>query len=395
MAKTLTLQHERVDDMPLLIGLANQRRLAEILDRHLGTHGRQEGLHHGQLAVGWLADILSQADHRQSAVRAWANAMPHTRGQLLGQPSRQVEFRADRVGGVLSRLSDEKAWEAMEQALWAVTVAGDERELTGIRLDSTTTYGDHDVTEEGLRQCGPRKAHRPDLPPLTLRAAAAEPSGHLLAGDGKPGPWADDPLYTLRIRRVRRIVGRTGLLEAGDGKMAALTTRAESAGHGDDSVRPLPRTGETATPFARGVEALGEGPPEATVLGDGERLRGAGDEVERPRRAPVDGPPVPWTARVQVVRSRDWAQRQQGTLDKRLAAAEAEVWALTPAPGRGQRQIREEATLQAVIASVLARHAVAGLLTGASGRHETTMPRDGGRGRGGPGRPTRTDVQGR
>jgi hypothetical protein len=50
-----------------------------------------------------------------------------------------VECSDDRVGGGLSQLSDEKAWEAMEQDLGAVTVAVYERELTGIRLDSPTT----------------------------------------------------------------------------------------------------------------------------------------------------------------------------------------------------------------------------------------------------------------
>jgi hypothetical protein len=35
-------------------------------------------VHHRQLAVGWLADLLSQADHRKSAVRDWANDIPHT-----------------------------------------------------------------------------------------------------------------------------------------------------------------------------------------------------------------------------------------------------------------------------------------------------------------------------
>jgi transposase len=107
----------------------------------------------------------------------------------------------------------------------------------------------------------------------------------------------------------------------------------------------------------------------------------------------VDGQPVHWTERVQVVRSRALAQRQEATLGRQLRAAEAELQALTPAPGRGKRQIREEAALQAAIAHVLARHEVGGLLAVRWERHETTVTRDVGRGRGGPERPTRTDVQ--
>jgi transposase len=123
MAQTLILQHERVDDIPLIIGLANRLRLAEVLDRYMKTHGLQQGLNNGQLAVGWLAYILSQADHRKSAVREWANERSHTLEHLLGQPIRAVEFSDDRLGGVLHRLSDDETWDAIEHALWATTVA--------------------------------------------------------------------------------------------------------------------------------------------------------------------------------------------------------------------------------------------------------------------------------
>jgi transposase len=350
MAQTLTLQHERVDDIPLIIGLANRLRLAEVLDRHLGTHGLQQGLHNGQLAVGWLASILSQADHRKSAVRDWANGIPHTLAHLLGSPIREVEFSDDRLGGVLSRLSDDATWGAIEHDLWAATVAVYERELTGIRLDSTTSYGYHHVTEEGVMQRGHSKDHGPDLPQLKLMAAAAEPSGHLLACDVHPGQCAEDPLYTPLLQRVRGIVGGSGLLYAGDCKMAALATRAEIAAHHDFYLMPLPLTGETATQAATWVTAVVDGTQEATLLWDGEHGLGAGYEWERPLQALVDGQPVCWTERVQVVRSPALAQRQQATLAKRLAAAEAELEALTPAPGRGKRQLRDEGTVQAAIA---------------------------------------------
>jgi hypothetical protein len=72
-------------------------------------------------------------------VRAWANALPHTVEQRVGHPLRDVECSDERLGGVLHRLSNAAAWEAIEQELWAATVAVYELEVRGIRLDSTTS----------------------------------------------------------------------------------------------------------------------------------------------------------------------------------------------------------------------------------------------------------------
>jgi transposase len=393
MAERLTLTHERVDDIPLLIGLAQQLGLPVILDQHLGNQGHHQGWSNGWLATVWLAYILSQGDHRKAAVREWANALPHTLEQLVGQALREVEFSDDRLGGVLHRLSNDAAWEAIEQELWAATVAVYELEVGGIRLDSTTSYGYHQVNEEGVMQLGHSKDHRPDLPQLKLMAAAAEPSGHLLACDLQPGQSADDPLYTPLIQRVRGMLGRTGLVYAGDCKMAALATRAEMAAHQDYYVMPLPLTGETAMQFETWVAAVVDGAQEVELLWDGARLVGAGYEFARPLSAVVDGQTVGWSERVQLVRSVPLAQRHQTTLDKHLAAAEAEVWALTPAPGRGKRQFREQAALETAIANVLSRHDVAELLTVQWERQEIVVIHYVGRGRGGSERPTCTAVQ--
>ena len=141
MAGTLNIRSERVDDIPVIIGVVKQLKMAEVVDRCIGTHGLQQGLSNGWLTVGWLAYILSQADHRKAAVREWAHDLPHTLGQLLGQPLREVECSDARLGGGLRRLSDDAAWAAIEQAWWAATVAVYELEVRGIRLDSTTSYG--------------------------------------------------------------------------------------------------------------------------------------------------------------------------------------------------------------------------------------------------------------
>ena len=123
MAEPLTIRSERIDDIPVLIGVATHLKLAEVLDRHLGAHGLQQGLSNGWLTVGWLADILSQGDQRKAAVREWATDLPHTVEQLRGQPLRAGEFSDDRLGGVRRRVSEAAAWAALAQARWAATVA--------------------------------------------------------------------------------------------------------------------------------------------------------------------------------------------------------------------------------------------------------------------------------
>ncbi len=393
MAEKLTLTHERVDDIPLLIGLAQRLRLPETLDRHLGNHGHHQGLSNGRLATVWLAYILSEGDHRKASVQDWADRHQQTLERLLGQPIRRgVEFNDDRLGIVLQRLSQTAAWNAVEADLWQSTVAVYEIVLVGVRLDSTTTYGYHTPTEDGVMHYGHSKDHRPDLPQVKLMAAAAEPSGHWLACDVHTGQAADDPLYRPLVARVRQMVGRSGLLYVGDSKMAALATRADLVAHGDYYLMPLPLTSETGEQLEAWIGAVVDGAQPADLIWDDGRLLGGGYECARSLRAELSGQPVAWVERVQVVRSQALAAHQANQLAQRLAKAETAVRALTPARGRGKRQYRDEAALRAAVAQVLERYDVTGVLRVSWQREEHTITRDVGRGRGSPHRPTQTEV---
>jgi transposase len=393
MTEIQSFQHERVDDVPLIIGMCKKLGWGVILDRHLGTHGLQKGLDNGQLVVGWMGYILSQADHRKSAVQGWANDNRYTLGQLLGQRIREVDFNDDRLGGVLHRLSDDETWAAIERDLWGATVAVYKMASTDVRLDSTTSYGYHKPEEGGLMQFGGHsKDHRPDLPQLKLMAAAAEPSGHLIASDVVPGQRADDPLYVPLIKRVRGILNQTGLLYAGDKKMAALATRAHLAFHGDYYVVPLPMTGETGKAFDSWVEAIVDGKQTATLIWNEAQWIGAGYEFERSHTTTVGDESVTWTERVQVVRSRAWAKRKIAELEERLSAASDELKALTPDPGRGKRQIHDGDILQMAIVQVLDEHKVEGLLNVEWEREVKERTRYKGPGRPGPNRPTYTET---
>ena len=191
-------------------------------------------------------------------------------------------------------------------------------------------------------QLGHGKDHRPDLPQLKIMAAAAEPSGHLIASDVYPGQTADDPLYLPMTRRVRSLLGRAGLLYVGDCKMAALATRAELVAEDDYYLMPLPMTGDTQKQFDGWLDQVLSGQAKTQELRHDQEFLGHGLEFTRRLYAKVFERPITWKERVQLLRSPALTQRQQANLEKRLQRAEQAVRALTPPVGPGKKQCRDE-----------------------------------------------------
>jgi len=392
MTHNTLLQHERVDDIPLLIGLIQQLHLPELLEAHLGSHHLHQGLSNGWLASVWMAFILSQSNHCKVSVQDWARNHQHTLQALCGQPLRAVDFSDDRLSIILRRLA-EADWTSLEKHLWEGTCEVYQIVPTSIRLDATTSCGYHTVSEGGLMQHGHSKDHRPDLPQLKLMAAAAQPSGQLIACDVAPGNAADDPLYVPLVGRVRDQLGQKGLLYVGDCKMAALATRADVVAHGDYYLMPLPRTGETQTEFADWIEAI---VAKRQVVVELERVTeedelevfAVGYEFNRVLTTKMNGESVSWTERVQVIQPQALVAKQSKALEERLRKAETAIRALTPTVGRGQRQYRDEGLLREAISALLEQHQVSGLLSVQWHREEKEETRYQGRGRGGANRAT-------
>jgi transposase len=389
--ESLLLRHERIDDIPLLLGFLQKLGLPELLERHLGSHHLHQGLPNGVLATTWIAFILSEADHRKVSVQDWAQRHQHLLARFWDQPVRPVEFSDDRLSILLRRLHDAD-WTVLEADLWQATCQVYEIPLDCIRLDATTTYGYHQTTPEGVLQFGHSKDHRPDLPQLKLMAAVAQPTSQLVACDVVAGNNADDPLYLPLIRRVRQQLGRKGLLYAGDCKMAALETRAEVAAHEDFYLMPLPRTGEVAQQWDAWIEQALAKPEQLQPLSrpgedDSPEVFARGYEWTRDLTATVANQSLTWTERVQVVQPLGLALRQGQQLEQRLQRAEAELRGLTPPLKAGHRQHREEATSQAAVAEVLRTRQVEGLLEVIWEREVTVQEKYQGRGRGGPQRP--------
>jgi transposase len=224
--------------------------------------------------------------------------------------------------------------------------------------------------------------------------AVAEPSGVPIASDVLSGEKADDPLYLPLIERVRCILlGQRGLLYTGDSKLASFSNRTAIVAHQDYYLSVQSRASITDEEWEQWLGAIIEGEETATLIWQEGRLLGAGYEFSRTFTIDDEWEPLSWTERVQVVRSREQAQRQEKQLEKRLQAAETALYQLTPPPGRGRRQYREETRLRQAIDTLLQQHQVTDLLTVTWEREETKKTRHVGRGRPTPNRPTRTDVK--
>jgi transposase len=351
----IIVKQERIDDIPLLLGMMRRMQIANIIDKHLGQHHLHQGLSNGDLAVGWLAYILSESDHRKSAVQRWANSIPHTLESFFGTPLRPHEFSDDRLGILLKNL-EAAEWDDIETDLFYSCFDVYELPKTTFRVDTTTTCGYHTIDADGVMQLGHSKDHRPDLPQLKIMAAVTQPLAFPVSTSVVPGNQTDDGLYWPTIVEVKQKVGGSGLLFVGDCKMASLETRARIADSDDYYLTPLPNTGETAkqigswidTALQKDIDGKLQAIYKPTAAGQPPELIGKGYEFTRTLQTAVDKREVVWTERVQVVQSMSHLNSQKERLENRLRRAEEQLGRLTLS-GKGRKIWRQQDELNQAI----------------------------------------------
>lgn len=390
--KEFQIQSERVDDVPLLIGMMKRMGLPQVLEKDLPTHWNQRDLSWGWTATIWLAYILSEGDHRKVVVREYVKSLPQTLRQVTGQTVSELDFDDDRLSVVLKHLSAPAYWHPIEAELSRRTIRVYDLDTGVVRCDATTGSGYHAVTEGGLFQFGHSKDD-PSLAQIKVMSGALDPLGMPLATDVVSGEQADDGLYWPIITRMQRMLKRQGILYVGDCKMSAWETRARITGVKSQYLCPLPRTGTTPELLEQWVQAgiaLAEQDAlqKVRVLNADEEevVVAAGHEVSRQQSGELDGHTQTWTERVLVVKSFTHAAQQERSLEKRLEKAEEKLFALTPLRGRGKRQIEDEQTLIARIEKILQTHQVETFLTVRYERQVEQRMKYVGRGKGGPNR---------
>jgi transposase len=357
---------ERVDDIPLLLAQLAKMEVASRLDQHFPTHGNWQGLSLGEVAVVWLAYLLSEGDHRLNSVQGWAAGLLMTLRVCLGAMNvRELDVSDDRLCLVLDRLGgDDAAWEAYEQAQTATLLRVYDLKARRVRIDSTTAKSYVGVTEGGLFQFGHSKEHRPDLPQLKINQSTLDPLGLPLSTTVVSGERADDPLYVPEMRKVQAILKQPGVLYVGDCKMAALATRAYLAASDDHYLCPLSAVQMPAATLRALLEPVWTGKQALTPV----------------HRAPVTASDQPqhiangfsygvtltsaeglaWQEQRLVVQSLKQAAAQQKRLDQRLHQAEQDLAGLNQR-GRGHKRL-DEAQARAAVDAILTPHEVGTIL---------------------------------
>jgi transposase len=153
----LVIITERVDDVALLIGQMVKMGLPEVLDRHIPRPWTPRGIRWGWTAVLWLADIVTEGDHRTVSVATYLKGMKHTLRHLTAQVIEPLDLSDDRLRHLLRPVSQPAYWHESERDLHERRVEIDDLSQDVIRCDATTVSGAHEVTEEGLVPCGHSK----------------------------------------------------------------------------------------------------------------------------------------------------------------------------------------------------------------------------------------------
>lgn len=360
---------ERIDDIPLLVHLQHKMGIPEVLDSVIHPHGNRQGLSVGWLTTVWSSYILSEADHRMSAVEPWAAQLMETLSALVPQPVRVKDLADDRLADVLGLLSDDETWEEIERRLGQRLMRVYDVKRSPVRLDSTTAAVYHDTDGNTLFRRGHSKDHRPDLAQLKVMLGTLDPLGMPLATLVVAGNQDDDRLYVPTVTRARQIVGKGDRLYIGDVKMGALATRGFVQAGGDFYLMPLARTGKVPELLLSLLESVWDGKQPlqriyspSVEVETKSKLLALGYQATREQKAEVEGQTVAWQERVLVVYSPALARKARHGLAQRLERAEQSLLALTPPPGRGKRQWDDMTALQGAVQAILKKFRVQGLL---------------------------------
>jgi transposase len=245
----MEITSERIDDIPVIVEWLKQMELAICIDQKLKEpHGNHKGLSYGQLSVLLLTYIITQSDHRLSAVEPWVVAHRKILELSTGWSIAEKDVSDDRLARVVEELGKQsEARLEIEIKLGRHLIRAYELPTEVARADTTSFSVNHqqeDSPEESLLRYGYSKDKRPDLLQYRQMLATLDPMGMPLVSATLEGNGADDPLYFPTWQKMAQVIGHKKFVFIADCKAGSIATRAQIAATGGIYCVPVPMSGQ-------------------------------------------------------------------------------------------------------------------------------------------------------
>ena len=245
----MEISSERIDDIPVIVEWLKQMEIAKCIDQKLSEpHGNHKGLSYGQLAVLLLTYIITQSDHRLSAVEPWVQTHRRILELTTGWSIGEKDTTDDRLARVVEELGKQsQARLEIEIKLGRHLIRAYELPTVVARADTTSFSVNHtpgDSPDENLLSYGYSKDRRPDLLQYRQLLATLDPMGMPLVSATLAGNGADDPLYFPTWQKMAQVIGHKKFVFIADCKAGAIATRAAIAANGGIYCFPVPMSGQ-------------------------------------------------------------------------------------------------------------------------------------------------------
>lgn len=336
----MQIRHERIDDIPLIISYLIKNKVIILINEHLKNHGNQNTLSNGEVAVIWLAYILSQGDHRKAHVADWVFQHQIILSACIGKPVEVENFTDDRLTRLLFKCSLDTCWNAFEGDLAKITLSIIPVELMlepyfekeslnvvkGVfKLDGTSISGHHEVSEDGLMQYGYSKDHRPDLSQAKLMSCVEGLTGCPIISDIDRGNFNDDCMYEPILNRMRANFSTEGFLYCGDSKMSIGKIRNNMASNKEFYLCPLQLSSSKIrkTFNEEWISQAIDGSKVITNIYDNEKIIAYGYEFNREEVDVTKN--FKWNERILIIKSLGYFESEKKRFYKSLMKVKDEI----------------------------------------------------------------------
>lgn len=245
----MEITSERIDDIPVIVEWLKQMEIAKCIDQKLSEpHGNHKGLSYGQLSVLLLTYIITESDHRLSAVEPWVQTHRRILELTTGWSIGKKDTTDDRLARVVEELGKQtQAIQEIEVKLGRHLIRAYELPTVVARADTSSFSVNHtqgDSSEENLLRYGYSKDKRPDLLQYRQLLATLDPMGMPLVSATVEGNGADDPLYFPTWEKMVRVIGHKKFVFIADCKAGSIATRGQIALSGGIYCFPVPMSGQ-------------------------------------------------------------------------------------------------------------------------------------------------------